>query len=178
MERRISVYLTNLGKYVEGYLMGEWVKLPVDKDKLQDVLDRIGIDGVQYEEYFISDYENLLGNLHISEYSSIQELNELAEQLEGLADPDYEKLAAVLECESSMSIAEILELIDDLDSFDLLAEVETDEALGEYYADVGCIFHGIPDHIQRYFDFEAYGRDIRLELNCCFTTYGLVIDNR
>ena len=147
MERRISVYLTNLGKYVEGYLMGEWVKLPVDKDKLQDVLDRIGIDGVQYEEYFISDYEALLGNLHISEYSSIQELNELAEQLEGLADPDYEKLAAVLECGSSMSIAEILELIDDLDSFDLLAEVETDEALGEYYADVGCIFRGIPDSI-------------------------------
>jgi antirestriction protein len=77
-----------------------------------------------------------------------------------------------------MSIADVLEIIDDLDSFDLLAEVDTDEALGEYYAEVGCIFHGIPDSISRYFDFEAYGRDIRLELNCCFTTYGLVIDNR
>lgn len=77
-----------------------------------------------------------------------------------------------------MSIAEILELIDDLDSFDLLAEVDTDEAVGEYYADVGCIFAGIPDHIQWYFDFESYGRDIRLESNLCFTSYGAVIDNR
>ncbi len=84
----------------------------------------------------------------------------------------------MLTCEDSTSIAEILELIDDLDSFDLLAEVDTDEALGEYYADIGCIFHSIPDSISRYFDFEAYGRDIRLELNCCFTSYGLIIDNR
>ena len=178
MGERIAIYLTNLGRYNEGCLMGEWVKLPVDKDKLQDVLTRIGIDGQQYDEVFITDYETLLGNLHISEYASINDLNKLAEQLEGLADPDYEKLAAVLEYESSMSIAEISELIDDLDSFDLLAEVDTDEALGEYYAEVGCIFHGIPDSISRYFDFEAYGRDIRLELNCCYTSYGIVIDNR
>lgn len=177
MERRIAIYLTNLGRYNEGVLMGEWAKLPIDKDKLQDVLDRIGINE-RYEEYFITDYETLLSNLHISEYASINDLNELAERIEGMADHDYDKLAAVLECESSMSIAAILELIDDLDSFDLLAEVDTDEALGEYYADVGCIFHNIPDNIQRYFDFEAYGRDIRLESNMCFTSYGVVIDNR
>jgi antirestriction protein len=177
VRERIAIYLTNLGRYNEGYLMGEWVKLPVDKDKLQEVLDRIGINE-RYEEYFISDYDTLFSNLHISEYSSITELNELAKKIDGLADYDYEKLAAVLECESSMSIAEILEIIDDLESFNLLAEVEDDETLGEYYAEVGCIFHNIPDSIQRYFDFEAYGRDIRLEINCCFTSYGLVIDNR
>lgn len=175
--RRISIFLTNLGKYNQGYLIGEWVKLPVPKDKLDDVLCRIGINQ-EYEEYFISDYETLFSNLHISEYSSIQELNELAEKIAELADCDYDKLGAVLESESSMSVAEILELIDQLDSFDLLTEVEDDEALGEYFADCNCIFHGIPEHIQRYFDFEAYGRDIRLETNMCFTSYGAVIDNR
>ena len=44
MGERIAIYLTNLGRYNEGCLMGEWVKLPVDKDKLQEVLDRIGIN--------------------------------------------------------------------------------------------------------------------------------------
>ena len=178
VERRISIYLTNLGKYVEGCLMGEWVKLPVDKDKLQDVLDRIGIDGVQYEEYFISDYEALLGNLHISEYSSIQELNELAERLDGLADHDYDKLGAVLEMESCLTVAEILEIIDELDSFDLLVGIDTDYAIGEYFADAGALLHGIPEHIQRYFDFESYGRDVRLELNTCLTSFGLLLDDR
>lgn len=177
VRERIAIYLTNLGRYNEGCLLGEWVKLPVSKDELQDVLDRIGINE-QYEEVFISDYESLFSNLHISEYSSIQELNELAEKIDGLADCDYDKLGAVLECESNMSIAEILEIIEDLDSFDLLTEVDTDEALGEYYADVGCIFAGIPDHIQRYFDFSAFGRDIRLESNIIMTSYGAVIDNR
>ena len=177
MERRISIYLTNLGKYVEGYLVGEWVKLPVDKDKLQDVLDRIGINE-QYEEYFISDYETLFANLHISEYSSIQDLNELAEKIDMLADCDYEKLGAVLECESCMTIAEILEIIDELDSFELLDGIDTDSAIGEYFVEVSDLLYGIPDHIQRYFDFESYGRDIRLELNTCLTSYGLVIDNR
>lgn len=177
VRERIAIYLTNLGRYNEGCLMGEWVKLPIPKDKLQEVLDRIGINE-QYEEYFISDYETLFANLHISEYSSIQDLNELAEKIDELADSDYEKLGAVLECESCMSIAEILEIIDELDSFDLLTEVDNDEALGEYYAEVCCIFHGISDSISRYFDFEAYGRDIRLESNICFTSYGAVIDNR
>jgi antirestriction protein len=174
---RLKIFLTNLGKYNEGCLMGEWVKLPVPEDKVEAVLHRIGIND-QYSEYFISDYESLFSNLHISEYAGIDELNELAERIEELADFDYDKLGAVLECESCMSIAEILEVLDELDSFDLLDGIDTDYAIGEYFAEVGDLLHGIPDHIQRYFDFESYGRDIRLELNTCLTSYGLVIDNR
>ena len=30
----MSIYLTNLGKYNEGYLIGKWVKLPVAEGKL------------------------------------------------------------------------------------------------------------------------------------------------
>lgn len=178
MERRISIYLTNLGKYVEGCLIGEWVKLPIDKDKLQDVLTRIGIDGQQYEEVFITDYEILLGNLYISEYASISDLNQFAERLEDLADSDYEKLAAVLECESSMSIAEVLEIIDELDNFDLLEDVTDDEALAAYYIDNGYIFCDVPDNIKMYLDLQRLGRDIRLESNICYTSYGTVVDNR
>ena len=174
---RIRIFVTNLSEYVSGCLIGEYVELPIPWDKFQEVLNRIGIDE-QHEEYFISDYESLFSNLHISEFSSIAELNKLAERIEELADFDYDKLGAVLESESSMSIAEILEVIDELDCFDLLEGVDDDEALGEYYADCGCIFAGVPYHIQRYFDFESYGRDIRLESNCCFTSYGVVIDNR
>ena len=55
---RIQIFLTNLGRYVEGCLIGEWVKLPVAEDKLEEVLVRIGINE-RYEEYFITDYESL-----------------------------------------------------------------------------------------------------------------------
>lgn len=177
MESRIAIYLTNLHKYNCGILCGEWVKLPVEEDKLQEVLDRIGIDEF-HEEYFITDYETLLSNLHISEYASISDLNKLAERVDGLADYDYEKLAAVLECESSTRIMEILELIDDLDNFDLLADVDSDEGLAEYYLDNGYIFCDVPDNIKYYLDLQRLGRDIRLESNMCFTSYGAVVDNR
>ena len=47
---RIKIFLTNLGRYVEGCLVGEWVKLPVAEDKLEEVLARIGINE-RYEEW-------------------------------------------------------------------------------------------------------------------------------
>lgn len=174
---RISIYITNLGRYNEGVLRGEWVKLPVAKSELHNVLCRIGINE-QYEEYFISDYETLFSNLHISEYASINDLNKLAEKIEELSDYDYDKLAAVLECEGNTSIVEVIELVEALDNFDLLEGVDTDDAIGEYFADESFLLYGIPDHIKRYFDYESYGRDIRMELNCCVTSFGLVIDNR
>ena len=173
----IKIFLTNLGRYNEGYLMSEWVKLPVPADKLDEVLARIGING-EYEEYFITDFEAPFANLDISEYASIEELNEFARRLNEVEVWDKDKLGAVLEMESPRGIAGIIDIIDHLDDFDLLAGVEDDEELGRYYADDLCTLEAIPNHLRSYFDYEAYGRDIRLESVGCFTSYGYVMDNR
>ena len=173
----ISIYITNLGKYNEGYLMGEWVKLPVPADKLDEVLERIGIDG-EYEEYFITDYEASFANLNLSEYTSIEALNSFAERLDEMESWEVEKLAAVLEYETVSSITDIMDIIDHLDDFDILADVEDDEGLGRYYAEECCILNGLPETVQRYFDFAAYGRDIHLEGCGVFTSFGYVEDKR
>ena len=173
----INIFLTNLGRYNEGILMGEWVRLPVPAEKLDEVLERIGING-EYEEYFITDYEASFVNLNLSEYTSIEALNGFAERLEELESWEVEKLAAVLEYESVSSITDIMDIIDHLDDFDILADVEDDEGLGRYYAEELCTLNAVPEHLRSYFDYESYGRDIRLEMSCCFTSYGLVIDNR
>ena len=52
----ISAFITNLGKYNEGFLVGEWVKFPVTNEEMQAVFRRIGI-GRRYEEWFITDYD-------------------------------------------------------------------------------------------------------------------------
>ena len=57
-----EAYITNLGKYNEGELVGEWVKFPTTSEDLQKVFERIGIGskddfGNPYEEWFISDYD-------------------------------------------------------------------------------------------------------------------------
>ena len=53
---RMSIYLTNLGEYVEGCLIGQWVQLPIPQDHLQAILNSIGI-GQACKEYFITDSE-------------------------------------------------------------------------------------------------------------------------
>lgn len=174
---RIKIFLTNLGKYNEGILMGEWVKLPVDDGELESVMKRIGIRS-GYEEYFITDYESSIANLQISEFTSVNEANELARKLEELTDWDYEKLSAVLEAEDPTSVAGIVALIEELDDFDLIPEVEDEADLGEYYAEACGIFNTLPEMVQRYFDYQAYGRDIHLEGRGVFTSFGYVEDNR
>ena len=45
-----EAYITNLGKYNEGRLVGETLKFPATTEKMQALLKRIGVDGVRYAE--------------------------------------------------------------------------------------------------------------------------------
>ena len=40
----VKVYLTNLGKYVEGYLVGKWVDVTSDTDWIEELIDIIDVD--------------------------------------------------------------------------------------------------------------------------------------
>lgn len=58
----LSGYITNLGKYNEGELVGKWIELPIDEDEFEEELKEIGIGeedefGQVYEEYFWTDWE-------------------------------------------------------------------------------------------------------------------------
>lgn len=173
----MKIFLTNLGKYNEGYLIGKWVKLPIPTDKLKEVLDEIGINE-EYEEYFITDYETTFSGMREAiEYTSIVALNELAEAIEELSEYEREKLEAVLECELCRSIQDVRAALDSLDDYDLIDGIYDDEQLGYYYAEeFGCI--DIPQHLRNYFNYEAYGRDIRLEGNITYTSRGCLAYNR
>ena len=81
MVEDMRVYIANLGKYNEGYLVGDWFSFPIDEE---DVAERIGLNE-RYEEYAVHDTENF--PIEIGEYISIEELNEIFEMIEEL--PDY-----------------------------------------------------------------------------------------
>lgn len=176
---KLSVFLTNAGKYAEGALVGTFVRLPIESPKeLQQALKDIGI-GKEYEEYFITDYESSFVGLRdiLGEYESIEALNELAEILEALSNDDEDKLNAILECESCKSIDELKELIESLDDYDLLPDIDDDEDLGYYYIEDCGIFPDIPECIRNYIDYEKFGRDVRLEGSIVYSSYGAVIHN-
>lgn len=79
----VNVFLTNLGKYTEGYLIGKWITLSTAINWTEE-LESIGVkDGTDYEEFFITDFESN-ASIRINEYTSIYELKEIAEQIEEL----------------------------------------------------------------------------------------------
>jgi len=92
----IKIALTNLGKYNEGNLIYKWVELPATEEELKAAMDAIGINE-EYEEFFITDSETDIEGLKIGEYENLDNLNELAEELENLTDDELEIVSAILE---------------------------------------------------------------------------------
>ena len=43
LDGSFEAFVTNLGKYNEGELVGEWVQFPTTEDKMKEVFERIGI---------------------------------------------------------------------------------------------------------------------------------------
>ena len=52
-----EAYITNLGKYAERQLVGETLKFPATTEEVQSLLKNIGVDGVRYEEFFITAFD-------------------------------------------------------------------------------------------------------------------------
>ncbi len=146
----LKVFITNLGKYNEGELIGEWVSLPVDENELEEVLERIGINE-EYEEYFITDYETEFDGLNVDEYSNIEELNELAEQLESLDEYDLEKVGAIIEAYG----ADLKDAIENIDDYTYYSGKTLEDLAYEYVEEMN-----LPEIAQRYFDYEAFARDL------------------
>lgn len=163
--------LTNLGKYNEGGLDYVWVSFPCDEDDFQEYLKQIGIgedrgDGSVYEEWFFSDWDTDYSWLNLDglgEYMSLDEVNEYADALESIVDDDKEEeFKAAMEYSGDFHDAVDLVETDSVGKIsDESMSNRMDEAIGYYYVD-SMGFNDM-SNVENYFDYEAYGRDIRLE---------------
>lgn len=161
----ITVFVTNLGKYNEGCLVGEWLPLPTTTEQVQACLKRIGIDGIRYEEYFITDYEASVEGLYdrLPEYANLDELNYLASRLDEMKPHEIEKYEAAVEYgEHAGSLQDLINLTENLDCYDLYPDVQSEEDYGYYLIDE-CSALDIPEDIRNYFDYKAYGRDVMMD---------------
>lgn len=154
----IEICLTNLGKYNEGELIYSRLVLPATTEEIYAAYDEIGVaDGTMYEESFISDYETDINGLNISEYASLDDLNELAEELENFDEYELEAFGAMLDC--GYATDEALKKVQDGD-YMIYDGCYSMADVAERYADETGLLNSIPDDLRYYFDFEAYGRDM------------------
>ena len=180
MAALLEAYITNLGKYAEGQLVGETLKFPTTAEEVQSLLKRIGVDGIRYEEIFITSFDgDVLGlHEHLGEYESIDELNYLAALLSEMDQSDIEKFEAVIDAgEYTGSVKDLINLTQNLDCFEFYSGVRSDEELGRMYV---LEFGGVevPEHLIDYIDYEAYGRDVRINDGGHYAPGGYVADNR
>ncbi|MCD8297934.1 MAG: antirestriction protein ArdA [Prevotella sp.] len=164
-------YVTNLGRYNEGYLIGKWVSFPISDAEFNKALKSIGVseqpsvDGMIYDEYFITDYETDIKGFDLGEYEDLETLNAVAEIFDNLDEYEQEAFQAMLE--------------DGYDRFDAIEKVRNGEyvfyadcqdmeAVAMEYCDSCGVLDNVPAILQNYFDFSAYGRDMALEGNFVF----------
>ena len=178
-----AAFITNLGKYNEGELVGEWVKFPTTAEEMKEVFKRIGIGqkddfGQPYEEWFITDYDCYVDGLYdkLGEYENLDELNYLASKLDEMSDSEYAQFQAGMEMgDHCGSLQEIINLTENLDCYEIYPNIEDYDDLGRYYIDELEVMQ-IPEHLQNYIDYEAYGRDVAMDENGSFTDQGYVRD--
>ena len=174
-----EAYITNLGKYAEGQLVGETLKFPATTEEVQSLLKNIGVDGVRYEEFFITAFDGDVMGLYdyLTEYENLDELNHLAHLISELDSDEIETLEAALnKGDHTSSVADIINLVHNLDCYSLHPGVTDDETLGRIYVEDMELLD-VPDNVLPYFDFEAYGRDVRINEGGHFAPGGYVFNN-
>ena len=161
-----EAYITNTALYpLMGIEVGTTVHFPTTTQELQAALAKIGIDGKRYSEVFFTSFDSDVLGLydHLYECENIDELNELGHALLEVRDKGGLETfeAALVLGNHTRSVKDLINLTQNLDLYRFYPDISDDEGLGRLYADeLGTI--DIPEHIQNYFDYEAYGRDVRI----------------
>lgn len=161
----IRGFVTNLGKYNEGELIGEWVTFPVDEDEWNEILERIGISdepderGRIYEEFFSTDWDCGC-DFGFGEYEDVDHINEIAEMVDRLNSSEEETLEAMLD--DGFDAEEALDKIADGDVL-FYSDCDNMEDVAYQFVEESGMLAGVDDTISRYFDYEQFGRDLETE---------------
>ncbi|WP_368234065.1 antirestriction protein ArdA [Anaerotruncus rubiinfantis] len=175
----ITGYITNLSAYSSGYLLCEPLAFPTTTERVQECLKKIRLDGIYCEEYFFSeyltpDYPHLS---HLPDSMNLDELNYLASLVAKLGPEDKEKFRATLQqSEYTSNPADLINLTQNLDCFDLYPNVKDAEDLGRLYVEERRHFD-LPQAASIYFDFEMYGSCESINENGEFTSKGYIHNN-
>lgn len=144
----ISICVKSLSTYAEA----DWVT-PTEALEFMDKQNKI--DGS--EEFIIVDYD---APFAISEYDSVSELVEIAEQLENLTDEEIEILEVIMENYTS-DFEKALEKVVNRD-YIVYSDCQSMAEVAECFLEESGMMAEIPDFIKSYIDFESYGYNMEI----------------
>ena len=165
-----DVYLTPL--HNDDPIGGEWVRFPTTAEHLREVFQNLKISPSEWAIAGVADH---VDGIHytIQGCQNLDELNHLAVKLEDMDERDLEQFRVLTSLDQyNDTVAELINLCDNLDCYDYYDSISDDEDLGRYW-----LFHEADldrstlREIEDYIDFECYGHDIRQN------NEGLIADN-
>lgn len=170
----LKIFVNTWGNYnVHGADGGRWLDLPMDADDLAETLKTIAAAmGDTDPEWAIHDYEwgDTFDGGVIGEYDNIEDLNEYAQRLEDLDKWQLETYAAAVEYWGREYVD-----IDDIDEYNLYPDITDACDLGHYWAvEIGGYDLAKMGSLANYIDYAAFGRDINMETDGGFTSYGWI----
>ena len=173
----LNIFVNTWGNYNEnGADGGEWITLPMEAEELEETLNKIAeAMGDHDPEWAIHDYEwtTEIEPREISELENITALNEELQELDGLDEWDQKEIAAAMEA-FGMDFKEAYER-QQRGCFIFYAGQDLDDVAAEL-ADEWLDSKDIPDFVARYFDYDAFARDLRFD-GYTETSHGVILDN-
>ena len=147
----MQIYVGTYAKYNNGSLKGEWVNLEEhDKDSFYEYILELHKDEAD-PEFMFQDWEEIPDQYIGESYLD----NEFWDYLEFLDTTHFDR--EVVDAGLSLDIP--LENIEDA----YYGEYRDATELAEEYVDSNGMLLDVPENLQRYFDFEAFGRDLAMD---------------
>lgn len=145
------------------------IEFPAD---IEDVKYQFGLDDDDYDkaEFIVVDSNTDMIVEYDSIYGSIEVISAFAEMVE---DVDDDVVKAVHEV-TGYEACDFVDYDFDFSDCSLLPDVTSKSELGQYWVDELGIQNIPKDQLEMYFDYEAYGRDIDLENQGGFSSYGYI----
>ena len=152
-----------------------WLYLPMEQEEIERALLRGGITDPSEIRLSLEDSQlpNEADVLLDMEYETLSDLNELAEATDGLSKADMEKLGAVVMLAEPKSAAQIKNLAESLDLFDLAPGAHTPEGYGKYMIQQSGRFD-YDENLDAFYDYEKYGTERMNAEDGMFTDRGYI----
>ncbi len=182
-----------LGKYT-----GAWLNFPTTREAVQAMLKEIGVDGVNHKSYYACVYKTdiQIFDERLPVGADIDELNMLAAKVRAMTGEQQDVFATAMYAGRHCgSVAEIINVTENMKLFDVqpcygieqYAEFLKGLGRDEHGAAIGrlentneeglCALPSYIDRLEKYFDAEAYARDMVKAENGVFTDWGYLTES-
>ena len=152
-----------------------WLFLPMVQEEIDRALLRGGITDPVDVRLRLEDsqFPNEVDVLLDMECENLSDLNALAQAADSLSDSDMNKLGAVVMLAEPKSAAQIKNLAESLDLFDLAPGAHTPQEYGKYMIQQSGRFE-YDENLDAFYDYEKYGTERMNEEDGMFTDRGYV----